>query len=66
MKESCKSLIPSKPYLMLINRFNAHAAKITGMFLELSIEEIVDLINDEGKLRGKMDEAIKLLKGKDE
>lgn len=41
-------------------------AKVTGMFLELPVEEAIDLLNDEDKLRTRIDEAIKLLREKPE
>ena len=48
------------------NRFRGEVSKITGMLLDLPSEEIIDLINDEEKLKGRIDEALKLLRDKSE
>ncbi len=46
--------------------YQSEVSKITGMLLDLPVEEIIGLINDEEKLRGRIDEALKLLREKTE
>ena len=38
--------------------------KVTGMLLELQEEEIIELINDDSKLKSRVEEAIQLLSKK--
>lgn len=47
-------------------RYEDDVSKITGMLLELQMPEIHDLIDNDDRLRDRVNEALKLLREKNE
>ena len=45
-------------------RYEEEVPKVTGMLLELQEDEIIELINDDEKLKVRVNEAIQLLASK--
>lgn len=50
----------------MICRYEIEVSKITGMLLELQIAEIIDLLENDDRLRNRVNEALKLLREKTE